>query len=205
MKGTKMANIAVIYYSSTGNIYKLARAVAEGAEEAGAEVRFRKARELAPEEAIKGNEAWAAHLEDTRDVEVAASEDLEWADGFAFGTPTRYGNVSAQLKQFIDAQGGLWAQGLLADKAASIFTSASTPHGGHETTALSLYAVMAHWGAIIVPPGYTSEEANAIGNPYAASSIDGGVTGEGGPSKEETAAARYLGRRLARKADLLKA
>lgn len=200
-----MTNVAVIYYSSTGNVYELARAVAEGAESAGAEVRFRKAEELAPAEAIEGNEAWAKHMEETKDVQVAASDDLEWADGFAFGTPTRYGNVSAQLKQYIDAQGGLWAQGLLADKAASLFTSASTPHGGQEGTILSMYAIMAHWGAIIVPPGYTSDEANAIGNPYGVSSTDGGVTGNGGPTKEEIAAARYLGQRLARKAALLAA
>ncbi|MGI8649509.1 MAG: NAD(P)H:quinone oxidoreductase [Rubrobacter sp.] len=200
-----MANVAVVYYSSTGNVYELAKAVAGGAEFAGAEVRFRKAEELAPEAAIQSNEAWARHLEATKDVEVAISDDLEWADAFAFGTPTRYGNVSAQLKQFIDAQGGLWAQGLLADKASSVFTSASTPHGGQEGTLLSMYAILAHWGAIIVPPGYTSDEANAIGNPYGVSSTDGGVTGNGGPSKEELAAARYLGRRLAEKAALLAA
>ncbi|WP_119066722.1 NAD(P)H:quinone oxidoreductase [Rubrobacter indicoceani] len=200
-----MANVAVVYYSSTGNVYELARAVVDGAESAGAEVRFRRARELAPEEAIQSNEAWAKHVEETKDVPVAQSEDLEWADAFAFGTPTRYGNVSAQLKQFIDAQGGLWAQGLLADKAASVFTSASTPHGGQEGTLLSMYAIFAHWGSIIVPTGYTSDEINAIGNPYGVSSTDGGVTGNGGPSKEELAAARYLGQRLAQKAALLAA
>ena len=119
--------VAVIYYSSTGNVYKLAQAVEEGAKEAGAEVRLRKVRELAPEEAIKSNQGWYDHVQQTQDVAEATLDDLEWAEAYIFGTPTRYGNVAAQLKQFIDTAGGLWFQGKLADKAASGFTSASTP------------------------------------------------------------------------------
>ena len=189
--------VAVIYYSATGNVYKLAQAVEEGAKEAGAEVRFRKVHELAPEEAVKSNQGWSDHALMTEDVPEADLDDLEWADAYIFGTPTRFGNVSAQLKQFIDTAGGLWFQGKLADKVASGFTSASNPHGGQESTLLSLYNVFAHWGSIVVTPGYTDPLLfEAGGNPYGASS-----TNE--PSEQELAAARYLGRRVAEKAALL--
>jgi NAD(P)H dehydrogenase (quinone) len=189
--------VAVIYYSATGNVYKLAQAIEEGAKEAGAEVRFRKVHELAPEEAIKSNQGWSDYALMTEDVPEADLADLEWADAYIFGTPTRFGNVSAQLKQFIDTAGGLWFEGKLADKVVSGFTSASNPHGGQESTLLSLYNVFAHWGAILVTPGYTDPVLfEAGGNPYGASS-----TNE--PDEQELAAARYLGRRVAEKAALL--
>ncbi|ABG04016.1 flavodoxin/nitric oxide synthase [Rubrobacter xylanophilus DSM 9941] len=197
-----MAKVAVIYYSATGNVYALARAVEEGAREAGAEVRFRKVRELAPEEAIKSNKGWYDHALETQDVPEASLEDLEWADAYAFGTPTRFGNVSAQLKQFLDTAGPLWAEGKLADKVAAGFTSAQNAHGGQESTLLSLYNVFMHWGAVIVPPGYTDQSVfEAGGNPYGASSTDP-LNGEG-PGEAELAAARYLGRRVAEKAEAL--
>lgn len=190
-------NVAIIYYSATGNVYKLARAIEEGAAEAGARTRLRKVRELAPEEAIKSNQGWHDHSLETQDVPEAQLEDLEWADAYVFGTPTRFGNVSAQLKQFIDTAGGLWFEGKLADKVVSGFTSASNVHGGQESTLLSMYNVFAHWGAILVTPGYTDPVLfEAGGNPYGASS-----TNE--PSEQDLAAARYLGRRVAEKAALL--
>ncbi len=194
------AKVAVVYYSATGNVYELARAVEEGAKEAGAEVRFRKVRELAPEEAIKSNQGWYDHALMTEDVEEAQLEDLEWADAYIFGSPTRFGNVAAQLKQFMDTTGGLWFEGKLADKVVGGFTSAQNPHGGQESTLLSMYNVFMHWGSIIVPTGYTSQEVFAAGgNPYGVSS-----TGtEEGPSEEELAAARYQGRRIAEKAAAL--
>ena len=189
--------VAVIYYSATGNVYKLAQAIEEGAKEGGAEVRFRKVHELAPEEAIRSNQGWSDHALMTEDVPEAQLDDLEWADAYIFGTPTRFGNVSAQLKQFIDTAGGLWFEGKLADKVVSGFTSASNPHGGQESTLLSLYHVFAHWGSILVTPGYTDPLLfEAGGNPYGASS-----TNE--PDEQELAAARYLGRRVAEKAALL--
>ncbi|MGH3090520.1 MAG: NAD(P)H:quinone oxidoreductase [Rubrobacteraceae bacterium] len=193
--------VAVIYYSATGNVYKLARAVEEGAMEAGAEVRLRKVGELAPEEAIKSNPAWHGHSLRTRDVPEASLDDLEWADAYVFGTPTRYGNVSSQLKQFIDTTAGLWEQGKLADKVVGGFTSTHELHGGQESTLLSMYNVFMHWGAIVVPMGYTDDAVFAAGgNPYGVSSSDGG---EAGPSQEALAAARYQGRRIAEKAALL--
>ncbi len=135
----------------------------------------------------------------TQDVPEAELDDLEWADAYIFGSLTRFGNVSAQLKQFLDTTGGLWFEGKLADKVVSGFTSAQNAHGGQESTIISMYNVFMHWGSIIVPPGYTSQEVFAAGgNPYGASSTD--PTDGSGPSEEELAAARYLGRRIAEKA-----
>lgn len=197
-----MAKVAVIYYSATGNVYKLGRAIEEGAKEAGAEVRFLKVRELAPEEAIKSNQGWYDHSLETQDVPEASLDDLEWADAYIFGTPTRFGNVSAQLKQFIDTAGGLWFQGKLADKVVGGFTSASTVHGGQESTLLSMYNVFMHWGSIIVPTGYTDDSIFAGGgNPYGASSTGS----EDGPTEEELAVARFQGRRIAEKAEVFAA
>ena len=192
--------VAIIYYSATGNVYKMAQAAEEAANEAGAEVRLRKVRELAPEEAVKSNQGWYDHALMTEDVPEAQLDDLEWADAILFGTPTRFGNVSAQLKQFIDTTGGLWFQGKLADKVVSGFTSASNQHGGHESTLLTLYNVMMHWGAIVIAPGYTDQTVfEAGGNPYGASSLGT----EEGPSEQELAVMRYQTKRLIEKAQLL--
>ena len=197
--------IAAIYYSSTGHVHQLAQAVADGAAEAGAEVRLRRVPELAPREAIEANEAWARHVDETAgDMSEATVEDLVWADGYALGSPTRYGNVAAQLKQFIDTTGGAWSQGQLADKAATSFTSAMNAHGGQESTILSLNNVFYHWGAIIVTPGYTDPLVFAAGgNPYGANWIAGQDVGE--ISDEVRAVARYQGQRLAGVAAKLRA
>lgn len=196
-------NVAVIYYSSTGSVHRLAEAVGEGAGSAGADVRFRRVAELAPAEAIDQNAAWKAHVEATRDVVEASLDDLAWADGFAFGTPTRFGNPSAQLKQFLDQAGGLWFEGKLADKAVTTFTSAMNPHGGLETTIVALNNVFYHWGCVIVPPGYTSDAVFAAGgNPYGTSWP---TTADGlPPSAAVLAAARHQGARLAAKTALLR-
>lgn len=192
-----MTNIAVVYYSATGNVHHLATALAEGARETGAEVRLRRVPELAPDEAIDANPLWRAHLDATADkVEVATAEDLEWADGYALGTPTRFGTPAAQLKQFIDTLGGLWGSGKLADKGATAFTSAQNVHGGNESTILTLFNVFSHFGAVIVPPGYTDPLLfEAGGNPYGVSNASGGKSDT--VSDAELAAARYQGRRLA--------
>jgi NAD(P)H dehydrogenase (quinone) len=185
-----MTRVAVIYYSSTGHVHRLAEAVRDGAADAGADVRLRRVEELAPEEAIRQNPDWAAHREATRDIEVATLDDLDWADAYVFGTPTRFGNVAAQLKQFIDSAGPLWAEGRLAGKIASGFTSSQNAHGGQESTLLALYATMYHWGAIVVAPGYTDPRVFASGgNPYGASSTDA-------PGDEELDGARHLGERV---------
>jgi NAD(P)H dehydrogenase (quinone) len=187
--------VAVIYYSATGNVHALAQAVAEGAEQEGSEARLLRVAELAPAEAINANPAWRTHAEETKDLPVATLDDLEWADAYAFGTPTRYGNVASQLKQFLDMTGPLWAQGKLSNKAVTAFTSAINAHGGNETTLMALYNTMCHWGSIIVPPGYTDATiASAGGNPYGTSH----ASGAGAPTAEVLGAAVYQGRRLAR-------
>jgi NAD(P)H dehydrogenase (quinone) len=150
-----LTKIAVIYYSAYGHTYELAKALEEGARSVGAETRLRKVRELAPEEVIATQKGWADHRIATQHVREASLDDLEWADGFAFGTPTRFGGPSAQLKQFIDTTGSLWQKGALADKAATSFSGAMNPHGGQESTILALNNVFYHWGAIIVAVGYT--------------------------------------------------
>jgi NAD(P)H dehydrogenase (quinone) len=187
--------VAIIYYSATGITYQLALAVREGVERTGAEVRLHKVRELSTDEEVASNEGWSSHHLATADVPEATHDDLVWADALIFGTPTRFGNVSAQLKQFIDTTGPLWRQGVLADKVVSGFVSTGTFHGGQETTILSLYATMCHWGAIIVPPGYTDPAQWKAGNPYGASSTSN--NGKLPPSGVEIQAARYLGRRTA--------
>lgn len=187
--------LAVIYYSATGSTYKLARAIEEGAQAAGAEVRFRKVHELAPQEAIASNEGWSAHRLETQDVPEATLDDLEWADAVIFGTPTRYGLPSAQLKQFIDTTGPLWAQGKLANKIYSSFTSVATKHGGHETTLTALNNTFYHWGGIIIPPGYTDGIQFASGTPYGTSYTSN--NGQDDPDETAINAARYQGRRVA--------
>ncbi|SPF53668.1 NAD(P)H dehydrogenase (quinone) (fragment) [Candidatus Desulfosporosinus infrequens] len=131
------------------------------------EVRILKVHELAPEAAINNNPAWKANVEATKDIKKASSDDLDWADAIVFSVPTRFGNLAAQMKQFIDLQGSLWAQGKLMNKVVSGMSSAQNPHGGQEATIKSLYTSMMHWGAIIVSPGYTDASIfKAGGNPY---------------------------------------
>lgn len=189
-----MTNIAIIYYSSTGTNHAVAQAVAQGASSAGAEVRVRLVEETVPEHIRASNPAWAAFAKQHEGEPRASHADLEWADGVIFGTPTRFGNVAAQLKSFIDSTGGLWFQGKLADKVYAAFTSAQNPHGGQESTLLALYNTIHHWGGILATPGYTDPSVFAAGgNPYGPSV----TANEKGPSEQELAHARYLGQRVA--------
>lgn len=186
--------VAVIYYSSTGTTYELAKAVEEGAKQAGAETKLVKVKELAPEEAIRSNQGWVAHHEATQHVAEAQLSDLEWADAIVFGTPTRYGLPTAQLKQFIDQTGGLWFQGKLANKVVSAFTSAATLHGGQETTLMNLYTTFYHWGAIIAAPGYLDPIQFKTGNPYGVCFASN--NGELKPDEDTLASARFQGKRV---------
>lgn len=170
MDAVEQVKLAIIYYSSTGTNYQLARWAEEGAVEAGADARVLKVQELAPDVAIDSNPDWRKHINDTQDVPIATSDDLAWADAIIFSSPTRFGNITSQMRQFIDIQGGLWEQGKLNNKVVSAMSSSSNVHGGQETTLQSIYITMMHWGAIIVPPGYTDESIFAAGgNPYGAS------------------------------------
>lgn len=184
---------AIIYYSQTGSVHKLAEAIKQGAEGAGAEVRLLKVRELAPEEAIASNAGWAAHREETQHVPEATLADLEWADVIILGSPTRYGNITSQLKQFIDTTGPLWGQGRLINKFGSAFTSTATAHGGQESTLLALYNTFYHWGTIIVPPGYADPIQFQAGNPYGASHTSN--NGQTPPDDTQLGSARFQGKR----------
>lgn len=170
---TTPVKVSIIYYSSTGNVHALADAAADAAEKAGAEVRVRRAPELAPEEAIRSNDAWLKNVADTQHIPQATPADVVEADVVLFGTPTRYGNIAAQLKQFIDGLGPNWQRGELADKVYAGFTSTATAHGGQETTLLALYNTIYHFGGIIVPPGYTDPSKFVDGNPYGVSHVSG--------------------------------
>ena len=194
--------VAVIYYSATGIVHELAEHIARGAQEAGAEVRLLRVAELAPQAAIDSNPAWAAHAAATQDVPVATAEDVVWADAVIFGSPTRFGNVASQLKQFIDTLGGQWMQGLLADKVYSGFTATSTAHGGQESTILALYNTVHHFGGIAVAPGYTHPIKFADGNPYGTSHIAG--HGDLPITDTTRQAAAYQGARVVKIAAALK-
>ncbi|MBO3678657.1 NAD(P)H:quinone oxidoreductase [Streptomyces sp. NEAU-YJ-81] len=195
--------VAVVYYSSTGTIAEVSKHIAQSAEKAGAEVRLLKATELAPQEAIDSNAAWAANAAATADIPDATPADIEWADAVIFGSPTRFGNITSQLKQFIDTLGGLWAQGKLADKVYSGFTSSSTTHGGQESTLLALYNSFHHFGGIVVAPGYTDPAKFADGNPYGTSHVD--AQGANPVNQATRDAARVQAERIVRITTALKA
>jgi NAD(P)H dehydrogenase (quinone) len=197
------AKIAIFYYSAMGHAYQVAKAFEEGAKAEGAEVRLRKVAELASPEVIATNPAWKANLEATRSIPEATLEDLEWANGYVFGSPTRYGVMAAQMKQFLDSSGPLWAQGKLSHKPVTAFAGAMNPHGGQVNTINSIYAVMSHWGTVVVPSGYTDSSIYAAGgSPYGV--IYTASAREATPVEEPVlAAARYMGARLARYAEVL--
>ncbi|WP_182199972.1 NAD(P)H:quinone oxidoreductase [Paraliobacillus salinarum] len=189
-----MVKVAVVYYSSTGINYQLANWAKEAVEETGAEVRLVRAPENAPEAAVASNEAWKAHIEATKDVPEVTSDDFEWADGIIFSVPTRFGAVPSQMKSVIDSQGGLWGSGKTVNKVVTAMTSASNPHGGQEATLLNLYTSMMHWGAIIVPPGYSDQSVfSAGGNPYGTSVTQGQ---DGKMIEDVQAAVKHQAKRL---------
>ena len=161
-------------------------------------MRLRRVEELAPEQAIQQNPDWAAHRDATRDIPVATLDDLEWADAYIFGSPTRFGNVAAQLKQFLDSTGPLWAEGRLAGKIASGFTSSQNAHGGQETTLLSMMLPLLHHGMYVVGIPYTEPVLSSTrsgGSPYGASHVAG--LSATALTEDEQHLARTLGRRVA--------
>ena len=170
--------LAVIYYSATGHLHAMAQRLAATGERSGAEVRLRQVPELAPAEAIASNAAWSQHFDSTKDEPKATAEDIVWADAVLLGTPTRYGNVASQLKQFLDTLGPQWQRGELADKAYAGFVASMTAHGGQESTLLCLYNTIYHFGGVVVAPGYTDPLKFADGNPYGASHVTGGTNSD---------------------------
>mgnify|MGYP001025082591 CR=1 FL=1 len=173
--------LAIVYYSAYGTNHAMAEVAAEAAKAAGAEVRLRKVLETAPQTVIDSVPAWKAFQQKTADVPVATPEDLTWANAYLFSAPTRFGTVASQMRAFIDTLGPIWQQGHLSGKVASMMTSAQNVHGGQETTITGMYTTFAHWGSIIVPPGFTDAAMfKGLGNPY-------GASNNMGPLNEEVA------------------
>ncbi|QXX74126.1 NAD(P)H:quinone oxidoreductase [Methylovirgula sp. HY1] len=196
-------NVLIAFYSRSGVTEALAKAVAEGAAKEGADVRLRRAREFVGPEVMAQAPGWQESATAMNALYAApTAEDAAWADGIIFGTPTRFGNVSSELKAYIDTLGGLWFQGKLNGKAGSVFCSTSTPHGGNESTLLSMYAPLAHLGLIIVPTGYADAAMFKAGTPYGATSVS--LNQAKLPSTEDLDAARWQGRRVALVARALK-
>jgi len=194
--------ILVVYYSMYGHVLKLAQAVAEGAGSVpGVEVVMRRVEDLPfNEKKLLESRHAQKTLEEQRDIPFCTLEDLRTADGILFGTPTRYGNMTSQMKALFDQTAELWVKGDLEGKAAGIFTSTATTHGGQETTGFTMMAPLLHLGMIIVgvpysTPGMLHTEGRG-GTPYAASTVAGGQ-GELTPTPEDLEIARALGRRVA--------
>jgi NAD(P)H dehydrogenase (quinone) len=172
--------IAIVFYSTYGTNHQVALAAAEAAKAAGAEVRLRRIAETAPADVVAGQDAWKAQLEKVQDIPEVSHDDMEWANGYFFISPTRYGAVASQMRAFIDTLGGLWFAGKLANKTFTAATSAQNAHGGQESTILGLYTTAMHWGAVIVAPGFTDAcIAEAGGNPYGFSTNAGALDDKG--------------------------
>lgn len=185
--------IAVVYYSTYGTNHRMAEVAADAARAAGAEVRLLKVQETAPDEVVNSQDAWAAQVRKTADIPEATPDDLAWADGYIFSSPTRYGGAASQMRAFIDTLGPIWQEGKLANKTFTAMSSAQNPHGGQETTIQTLYITAMHWGAILVPTGYTDQVVFAAGgNPYGTS-----VTANNEPlSDADRVAIRHQAERL---------
>ncbi len=196
--------VLIAFYSRNGSTEAMAKGVAEGARAAGADVRLRRVADIVNPEVMTHAPGWAENSARMTAEHGAPTEaDAEWADAIIFGTPTRFGNVSSELKAFIDSLGGLWFQGKLVGKAGGVFTSTSGPHGGNESTLLSLYNPMAHLGLIIVPLGYADAIMFRAGTPYGASTVSGQNSAP--PTADDLEVARYQGRRVTQVATALKA
>jgi len=196
--------IFIPFYSRTGSTEALAKAVAEGARFEGAEVTLRRAREIVSRDVMAHVPGWAESADRMNALYEAPTEaDAEAADAIIFGSPTRFGNVSSELKAYIDSLGGLWFQGKLNGKAGSAFTSTSSQHGGNESTLISLYNPMAHLGLVIVPLGYADAAMFKAGTPYGASSVSG--QNNAPPTADDLEVATFQGKRVAQVAKALKA
>jgi len=186
--------VLVVFYSRNGTVEALAAAAADAARQAGADVRLRRAREVAGEDAMSQVEGWLDSARRQNALyEAPAKDDAEWADAILFGTPCYFGAMATELKNFLDQLGPQWKRGALAGKVGGAFAAASWPHGGTEVVTLSLYAPMAHLGMVILPTGYTDEAMLDARSPYGASAICGSEHRP--PREEDLKAVRHQGRR----------
>jgi NAD(P)H dehydrogenase (quinone) len=193
--------VLILYYSMYGHVHRMAEAVAEGVMEVeGAEVEMRRVPETLPEEVLRKMGALEAQKSFSH-IPVASVNDLASADAIFFGTPTRFGNMCGQMRQFLDATGGLWAKGALVGKPGSVFTSTGTQHGGQESTILSFHLTLLHLGMIIIGLPYTFQGQSRTdevtgGSPYGASTI-AGPAGDRTPTENDLAGARFQGKHVA--------
>jgi NAD(P)H dehydrogenase (quinone) len=193
--------ILIVFYSTYGHIFKMAEAVAEGAQKIkGAEVVMRRVPETLPQAVLEKMGALEAQKQFS-DIPVCTVDELADADAIIFGTPTRFGNMCGQMRQFLDATGQLWAKGALVGKVGSVFTSTATQHGGQESTILTFHVTLLHQGFVVVGLPYTFQGQMRIdeitgGSPYGASTIAGG-DGSRMPSENELEAARFQGKHVA--------
>jgi NAD(P)H dehydrogenase (quinone) len=194
----KMNKVLVLYYSMYGHIEVMAKAIAEGAAKVpDTEVTIKRVPELMPEEAARN-----AGVKLDQDAEIASPEELADYDAIIFGTPTRFGNMTAQMRNFLDQTGGLWFEGKLIGKVGSVFTSTASQHGGQETTITSFHTSLLHHGMVVVGvpysiPQLTSMEGISGGSPYGATTITGG-DGSRMPSDDELEIARFQGEHVAK-------
>ena len=192
-----MAKVLILYYSAYGHVERMAQAVAEGARSvSGAEVTVKRVPELVPEETAR-----AAGMKLEQKAPIAAVEELSGYDAIIFGTPTRFGNMTAQMRSFLDQTGGLWVKGALVGKVASVFASTATQHGGQETTITSFHNTLLHHGMIIVGlpysfAGLTQMDEISGGTPYGATTL-AKADGSRQPSENELEGARFQGRHVA--------
>ena len=200
--------VLIVYYSTYGHVHKMAEAIAEGVKQVdGAEAIMRRVPETLPDEVLEKMGAVDAQKTFSH-VPVCTVDELASADAVIFGTPTRFGNMCGQMRQFLDATGQLWAQGALVGKVGSVFTCSATQHGGQESTILSFHITLLHHGFVVVGLPYAFQGQMRIdeitgGSPYGASTIAGG-SGERMPSENELDAARFQGRHVAQIASKLK-
>jgi NAD(P)H dehydrogenase (quinone) len=200
--------VLILYYSTYGHVHKMAEAIAEGVKEvSGANAVMRRVPETLPEKVLEKMGAIEAQKAMTH-VPVCTVDELATADAVIFGTPTRFGNMCGQMRQFLDATGQLWAKGTLVGKVGSVFTSSATQHGGQESTILSFHITLLHHGFVVVGLPYAFQGQMRIdeitgGSPYGASTIAGG-SGERMPSGNELDAARFQGKHVAQIALKLK-
>ncbi len=193
--------ILIVYYSMYGHIHKMAEAIAEGAREVnGGEVTLRRVPETLSEEVLTNMGALDAQKSFSH-IPVCTVDELAQADAIIFGTPTRFGNMCGQMRQFLDATGQLWAEGALVGKVGSVFASSATQHGGQESTILSFHITLLHQGFVVVGLPYTFQGQMRIdeitgGSPYGATTVTGGQ-GERMPSENELDAARFQGKHVA--------
>ncbi len=195
--------VLIVFDTRYGNVHKLAEAVAVGIRGVeGAEVLLRRVEITEPEAVIQQNERWREANEKFKAIPQVTLEEMGGADAIIFGSPTRFGNMTAPMKKLFDSLGGLWMEGKFYGKAGAVFTSTGTPHGGNEMTLITMIIPMYHLGMIVVTPGYGDPAIREAGSPYGATSVSGPMS-DIPPTEKDLTVARFLGSRVAQVAKAL--